>query len=87
MMTSAASGFWRRASVWTLHDLDRLRRVSQDVVTLHHADAVNSLLTERVDGLLDQRQRRHREDDAVALVERALNDMRAVSVLPKPVGA
>ena len=56
-------------------DLNGLCAIRALVDALYDADAVNALALEGGDGLVDQRQRRHGEDDALALVERAPDDV------------
>ena len=56
-------------------NLERLLMIRQGMVALHHPDAVDPLVTERHDGLINQVKRRHRERDALFLVEGALNDV------------
>ena len=56
--------------------LDRLITVGSLVDALHDTDALDALGFERRDGLVDQAEGGNHERDALALVERALNDVR-----------
>ena len=57
-------------------DLQGLRRVRAPVIRLHDANAADSLGLEGADGLLYQRDRRHRENDAAILGQSAVNGVR-----------
>lgn len=54
-------------------NLDGLLGIRAGMAPLHDADAIDPFGGERGDGLVDQIERRNREDDAAALGARAAN--------------
>src|SRR5580698_1386130 len=57
-------------------NLNRLPAIRAEVSSLHHADRRDALALEFSDGLVDQGLARDYESNAIALVERAGDDMR-----------
>ena len=68
-------------------DLNRPGVVGQWWIGLDHADVADALGEELLDGLIDQRERGHREDRRACQPRDILAMAAATIVLPKPVGA
>jgi hypothetical protein len=67
--------------------LDRLIAIRALMDALHDTDAVNAFGLERGDCLVDERDRRHDERDALSLVESSLDDVRGCQSLAKACGS